>query len=219
MWWCCFDTSRKEINWVIISCFFFSLFCEITIWPGTRSIEEQQRTAVHRNQPSVCDLSICSTLQAGNDTKPWNFPAPKHQIRLHVLVKAGLFHLDCKQGLHLHLLLRAARRLKCTKINDPKLARAAFAVKKKKNKIIIIIIIIIIILIILIMIIKATKGLFLLLYIDVANQELNHYCFPSFFSVAARGHSQRTSELTVNDIWNKSYMNCGNEMKMKKWSS
>ena len=22
----------------------------------------------------------------------------------------------------------------------------------------------------------------------------------------------------VNDIWNKSYMNCGNEMKMKKWS-
>ena len=23
----------------------------------------------------------------------------------------------------------------------------------------------------------------------------------------------------VNDIWNKSYMNCGNEMKMKKWSS
>ena len=26
-------------------------------------------------------------------------------------------------------------------------------------------------------------------------------------------------ELSVNDIWNKSYMNCGNEMKMKKWSS
>ena len=24
---------------------------------------------------------------------------------------------------------------------------------------------------------------------------------------------------SVNDIWNKSYMNCGNEMKMKKWSS
>ena len=23
----------------------------------------------------------------------------------------------------------------------------------------------------------------------------------------------------VNDIWNKSYMNCGNGMKMKKWSS
>ena len=23
----------------------------------------------------------------------------------------------------------------------------------------------------------------------------------------------------VNDIWNKPYMNCGNEMKMKKWSS
>ena len=23
----------------------------------------------------------------------------------------------------------------------------------------------------------------------------------------------------ANDIWNKSYMNCGNEMKMKKWSS
>ena len=146
------------------------------------------------------DLSICSTLQAGNDTKPWNFPAPKHQIRLHVLVKAGLFHLDCKQGLHLHLLPRAARRLKCTKINDPKLARAAFAVKKK-----------IIIIIIIIIIIKATKGL-----LDVANQELNHYCFPPFSSVPARGHSQRTSELTVNDIRNKSYMNCGNEMKMKK---
>ena len=26
-------------------------------------------------------------------------------------------------------------------------------------------------------------------------------------------------EVSVNDIWNKSYMNCGNEMKMKKWSS
>ena len=25
-------------------------------------------------------------------------------------------------------------------------------------------------------------------------------------------------EMIVNDIWNKSYMNCGNEMKMKKWS-
>ena len=25
--------------------------------------------------------------------------------------------------------------------------------------------------------------------------------------------------VSVNDIWNKSYMNCGNEMKMKKWSS
>ena len=24
---------------------------------------------------------------------------------------------------------------------------------------------------------------------------------------------------TATDIWNKSYMNCGNEMKMKKWSS
>ena len=23
----------------------------------------------------------------------------------------------------------------------------------------------------------------------------------------------------ANDVWNKSYMNCGNEMKMKKWSS
>ena len=23
----------------------------------------------------------------------------------------------------------------------------------------------------------------------------------------------------VNEIWNKSYMNCGNEMKMKKWAS
>ena len=25
--------------------------------------------------------------------------------------------------------------------------------------------------------------------------------------------------MSVNDIWNKSYVNCGNEMKMKKWSS
>ena len=26
-------------------------------------------------------------------------------------------------------------------------------------------------------------------------------------------------KMSVNDIWNKSYVNCGNEMKMKKWSS
>ena len=26
-------------------------------------------------------------------------------------------------------------------------------------------------------------------------------------------------EMSVNGIWNKSYMNSGNEMKMKKWSS
>ena len=26
-------------------------------------------------------------------------------------------------------------------------------------------------------------------------------------------------EMSVNDIWNKSYMNCRKEMKMKKWSS
>ena len=26
-------------------------------------------------------------------------------------------------------------------------------------------------------------------------------------------------EMSVNDIWNKSYINCENEMKMKKWSS
>ena len=26
-------------------------------------------------------------------------------------------------------------------------------------------------------------------------------------------------EMSVNDIWNKSYLNCGNEIKMKKWSS
>ena len=26
-------------------------------------------------------------------------------------------------------------------------------------------------------------------------------------------------EMSVNDIWNKSYMNCRNEMKMKKWSA
>ena len=26
-------------------------------------------------------------------------------------------------------------------------------------------------------------------------------------------------EMRVDDIWNKSYMNCGKEMKMKKWSS
>ena len=29
----------------------------------------------------------------------------------------------------------------------------------------------------------------------------------------------RDNFIFVNDIWNKSYMNCGNEMKMKKWSS
>ena len=31
----------------------------------------------------------------------------------------------------------------------------------------------------------------------------------------------KTENITfcVNDIWNKSYMNCGNEMKMKRWSS
>ena len=28
-----------------------------------------------------------------------------------------------------------------------------------------------------------------------------------------------TDRTLFNDIWNKSYMNCGNEMKMKKWSS
>ena len=26
-------------------------------------------------------------------------------------------------------------------------------------------------------------------------------------------------DFSVNDIWNKSYMNCGNEMEMKRWSS
>ena len=26
-------------------------------------------------------------------------------------------------------------------------------------------------------------------------------------------------EMSVNDLWKKSYMNCGSEMKMKKWSS
>ena len=31
--------------------------------------------------------------------------------------------------------------------------------------------------------------------------------------------SLKQSLIYVNDIWNKSYMNCGNEMKMKKWSS
>ena len=35
----------------------------------------------------------------------------------------------------------------------------------------------------------------------------------------ACGHSDNCFVVTVNDIWNKSYMNCGNEMKMKKWSS
>ena len=29
----------------------------------------------------------------------------------------------------------------------------------------------------------------------------------------------RTTQLIFNDTWNKSYMNCGNETKMKKWSS
>ena len=26
-------------------------------------------------------------------------------------------------------------------------------------------------------------------------------------------------EMSVDDIWNKSYMNCRNDIKMKKWSS
>ena len=33
------------------------------------------------------------------------------------------------------------------------------------------------------------------------------------------GSNVSVKEMSVNDIWNKSYMNCGNEMKMKKWSS
>ena len=33
------------------------------------------------------------------------------------------------------------------------------------------------------------------------------------------GSYDPVKEMSVNDIWNKSYMNCGNEMKMKKWSS
>ena len=32
-------------------------------------------------------------------------------------------------------------------------------------------------------------------------------------------HLKTSKTLIVNDIWNKSYMNCGNEMEMKKWSS
>ena len=33
------------------------------------------------------------------------------------------------------------------------------------------------------------------------------------------GSYDSVKEMSVNDIWNKSYMNCGNEMKVKKWSS
>ena len=33
------------------------------------------------------------------------------------------------------------------------------------------------------------------------------------------GSYVQVKEMSVNGIWNKSYMNCGNEMKMKKWSS
>ena len=33
------------------------------------------------------------------------------------------------------------------------------------------------------------------------------------------GSDVSVKEMSVNDIWNKSYMNCGNEMTMKKWSS
>ena len=39
--------------------------------------------------------------------------------------------------------------------------------------------------------------------------------FSSLFEVAWH----LTIKLFVNDLWNKSYMNFGNEMKMKKWSS
>ena len=32
------------------------------------------------------------------------------------------------------------------------------------------------------------------------------------------GSHVRVKEMSVTDIWNKSYMNYGNEIKMKKWS-
>ena len=43
------------------------------------------------------------------------------------------------------------------------------------------------------------------------------YCFTH---LATQPTKRRVHGLVyVNDIWNKSYMNCGNEMKMDKWSS
>ena len=33
------------------------------------------------------------------------------------------------------------------------------------------------------------------------------------------GSYVHVKEMSGNDMWNKSYMNCGNEMKIKKWSS
>ena len=40
--------------------------------------------------------------------------------------------------------------------------------------------------------------------------------------IEIKGHRSKVMNVKsclVNDIWNKSYMNCGNEMKVKKWSS
>ena len=36
-------------------------------------------------------------------------------------------------------------------------------------------------------------------------------------SIIIVGSYVLVKEMSVDDIWNKSYMNCGNEMKMKKW--
>ena len=43
--------------------------------------------------------------------------------------------------------------------------------------------------------------------------------FESHFHPWGELIGNQNSLYCVNDIWNKSYMNCGNEMKMKKWSS
>ena len=39
-----------------------------------------------------------------------------------------------------------------------------------------------------------------------------------FGSSSIVGSYVPVKEMSVDDIWNKSYMNCRNEIKMKKWS-
>ena len=47
----------------------------------------------------------------------------------------------------------------------------------------------------------------------------NHGNVTSHFSSLFEVAWHLTIKLFVNDLWNKSYMNCGNETKMKEWSS
>ena len=62
----------------------------------------------------------------------------------------------------------------------------------------------------------------------VALQTVHVVVVPVMRAVNSRMMDRKTRKLLiihcniiiiVNDIWNKLYMNCGNEMKMKKWSS